>query len=214
MTDRSLAAVILAAGGAPGSAAAVGPLGRYLIDPGAVTGHIARVLRRSRPPTGPGGRAAAGRGPGHRGAARAWLRRRQHAALTADARVITVLAPPLADPAGGGGAVGEPGRAAAPAVGPAVAWAAASRVRVHLGGPGDDDPGVGARAGAARHDRAGHRGRLARRPRRHHPRHPAPPRRCAGDRGDAAAGPHRGSAPSKPITALIRCGPSPPPAAA
>ena len=32
---------------------------------------------------------------------RAWLRRRQHAAFAADARVITVLAPPLADPAGG-----------------------------------------------------------------------------------------------------------------
>ena len=32
---------------------------------------------------------------------RAWLRRRQHAALAANARVITVLAPPLADPAGG-----------------------------------------------------------------------------------------------------------------
>ena len=33
--------------------------------------------------------------------ARRWLRRRQHAALAAGARVITVLAPPLADPAGG-----------------------------------------------------------------------------------------------------------------
>ncbi len=34
-------------------------------------------------------------------AARAWLQRRQHAALAANARAITVLAPPLADPAGG-----------------------------------------------------------------------------------------------------------------
>jgi hypothetical protein len=34
-------------------------------------------------------------------AGRAWLRRRRHAALAAGARVITVLAPPQADPAGG-----------------------------------------------------------------------------------------------------------------
>ena len=52
-----------AAGGAAASAAAIGPLGRYLTDPGAVTAHVARVLLRRRPPPGPGGRAAAGRRP-------------------------------------------------------------------------------------------------------------------------------------------------------
>ena len=193
VTGRSLAAVIGAAGGPPG--AAIGPLGRYLIDPGAVTAHVARVLleavRHQGPVAGPLLAAALIRAL----LGRAWLRRRQHAAFAADARVITVLAPPLADPAGGEALWGNLGGLLRPRVGAAVAWAAAYRVRVHLGGPGDDDRGVGPRDGAARHGRAGHRGRLARRPRRHHPRHPAPPRRCAGDRGDAAAGPHRGSPP-------------------
>ena len=50
---------------------------------------------------------------------------------------------------------------------------------------------MGARDRPARHDRAGDRGRLARRAHRHRPRQPAAAARCAGDRGDAAAGPHR-----------------------
>ena len=84
-----------------GSAAAIGPLGRYLTDPGAVTAHVARVLleavRHQGPVAGP--LLAAALTAVLLG--RAWLRRRQHAAFAADARVITVLAPPLADPAGG-----------------------------------------------------------------------------------------------------------------
>ena len=128
----------------------------------------------SRPPPGPRGRAAAGRrpdrsaaGPGVAAAAPARCVRR---GCPGDHRAGAAAG----GPGRRGGAVGEPGRAAAPPVGPAVAWAAAYRVRVHLGGPGDDDRGVGPRDGAARHGRAGDRGRLARRPRRHHPRHPAP----------------------------------------
>ena len=101
MTRRSLAVVIRAAGGPPRFPAAISPLGRYLTDPGAVAARVARVLldaaRHQGPVAGPLLAAAVitvllGR---------AWLRRRQHAALAANARVITVLAPPLADPAGG-----------------------------------------------------------------------------------------------------------------
>ena len=55
MTGRSLAAALGAAGGPPG--AAIGPLGRYLTDPGAVTAHAARVLleavRHQGPVAGP-----------------------------------------------------------------------------------------------------------------------------------------------------------------
>src|ERR1039458_8345857 len=91
--------MVWAAGGPPG--AAIGPLGRYLTDPGALTAHIARVLgeaiRHQGPVAGP--LLAAALITTMLG--RRWLRRRQHAALAADARVITVLAPPLADPAGG-----------------------------------------------------------------------------------------------------------------
>ena len=173
MTGRSLAAVIGAAGGPPGSAAAIGPLGRYLTDPGAVTAHAARLLldaaRHQGPVAGP--LLAAALTAALLG--RAWLRRRQHAAFAARRPGDHGAGAAAGGPGRRGGAVGEPDRAAAPPVGPAVAWAAAYRVRVHLGGPGDDDPGVGPRDRAARHDRAGHRGRLARRPRRHHPRHPA-----------------------------------------
>jgi hypothetical protein len=101
VTGRSPAAALRAAGGLPRPAAAISPLGRYLTDPGAVAAHAARVLgeagRHQGPVAGPLLAAALitvllGR---------AWLRRRQHAALAANARVITVLAPPLADPAGG-----------------------------------------------------------------------------------------------------------------
>ena len=53
MTGRSLAAVIGAAGGPPGSAAAISPLGRYLTDPGAVTAHAARVLLEAARHQGP-----------------------------------------------------------------------------------------------------------------------------------------------------------------
>ena len=213
MTGRSLAAALRAAGGPP-RAAAISPLGRYLTDPGAVTSRVARVLleaaRHQGPVAGPLLAAAlitvlAGR---------AWLRRRRHAALAADARVITVLAPPLADPAGGRGAVGAPDRAAAPPVGAAVARPAAHRVRVHLGRPGDDDQRVGPRDRAARHDRAGHRGRLARRPRRHRPRRARRSRPGRWRPGGRCGWPAPRSCPSRPITARTRCGPSPPPAAA
>jgi len=101
VTGRSLAAVIRAAGGPPGTAAAAGPLGRYLTGPGAVAAHVARVLLEAARHQGPVAGPVLAAALITVAAARRWLRRRQHAALAADARVITVLAPPLADPAGG-----------------------------------------------------------------------------------------------------------------
>ena len=100
MTPRILAAVIRLAGD-PRPATAISPLGRYLTDPGAIGARIAGVLLEAARHRGPVA------GPLLAAAlltvvlARRWLRRRQHAALAAGARVITVLAPPLADPAGG-----------------------------------------------------------------------------------------------------------------
>ena len=118
MTGRSLAVVIGAAGGPPGSAAAIGPLGRYLTDPGAVAARVARVLLEAACHQGPAAGPALAAALVIAVAVRAWLRRRQHAALAANARVITVLAPPEADPAGGQALWGQPDRAAAPPRGP------------------------------------------------------------------------------------------------
>jgi hypothetical protein len=79
-----------------------GPAGRYLTHPGAVTGQLAHLLfallQHYGPVTGPLlAAAAAGVLAG-----RAWLHRRQHAAFTAAARTVTVLAPPQAGPNGAG----------------------------------------------------------------------------------------------------------------
>ena len=101
MTRRSLAAAILLAGGPPRFPAAISPLGRYLTNPGAVTSRVARVLLEAARHQGPVAGPLLAAGLLAAVAGRAWLRRRQHAALAADAQVITVLAPPLADPAGG-----------------------------------------------------------------------------------------------------------------
>ena len=191
MTGRSLAAVIGAAGGPPGSAAAISPLGRYLTDPGAVTAHAARVLldaaRHQGPVAGP--LLAAALTAALLG--RAWLRRRQHAALAADARVITVLAPPLADPAGGEALWGNLGGLLRPR------WARLWHGQPHIGFeytwagpvmtigvwvPGTVPPGMIERAIEAAWPGA-HAVTTPATP-------PLPPG-CAGDRGDAAAGPHR-----------------------
>lgn len=101
MTGRSLAAVTGTAGGPPGPAAAINPLGRYLTDPGAVAARVARVLLEAARHQGPAAGPVLAATVIAVMLGRAWLRRRQRAALAANARVITVLAPPLADPAGG-----------------------------------------------------------------------------------------------------------------
>jgi hypothetical protein len=84
--------VVTRAGGLPGS---------WLTDPAAVPGRLAGVAARALAGTGPAaGLALAAAAAATVGLAW-WRRRRLHAALTAGARVVTVLAPPLADPAGG-----------------------------------------------------------------------------------------------------------------
>ncbi len=77
------------------------PVGRFLTHPSQILARLTHAALS----------AAAGYGPwagplllAATAAAlgvRVWLRRRQHAAFTAGARTITVLAPPQADPAGG-----------------------------------------------------------------------------------------------------------------
>ena len=77
-----------------------GPAGRYLTSPGAYTARLARlllaILEHQGPTAGPLLAAAVATVV----AGRAWLRRRQHAAFTADARTVTILAPPQAGPDG------------------------------------------------------------------------------------------------------------------
>jgi hypothetical protein len=101
VTRRSLPAVIAAAGGPPRPAAAISPLGRYLTDPGAAAARVARVLLEAAIHQGPAAGPLLAAALITAVLARRWLRRRRHAALAAGARVITVLAPPEADPAGG-----------------------------------------------------------------------------------------------------------------
>jgi hypothetical protein len=77
-----------------------GPAGRYLAHPGAVTSQLAHLLLRLGTHQGLVAGpllvlAAAGYLTG-----RAWLRHRQQAAFAADARQITVLAPPQTGPGG------------------------------------------------------------------------------------------------------------------
>jgi hypothetical protein len=77
-----------------------GPAGRYLTNPGAFTAHLARLLLAILHHFGPvAGPLLAAAVAGFL-AGRAWLHRRQHAAFTASARTVTVLAPPQADPGG------------------------------------------------------------------------------------------------------------------
>jgi len=77
-----------------------GPAGRYLTNPGAYTARLARLLlaigEHQGPTAGPLLAAAVAAAV----AGRAWLRRRQHTAFTADARTVTILSPPQADPDG------------------------------------------------------------------------------------------------------------------
>jgi hypothetical protein len=77
-----------------------GPAGRYLTNPGAFTSRLAHllltVLENYGPVAGPLLAAAVAAVV----AGREWLHRRQHAAFTAAARTVTVLAPPQADSGG------------------------------------------------------------------------------------------------------------------
>jgi len=79
-----------------------GPAGRYLTNPGAFTSHLARLLLALLQHYGPVAGPLLATVVAGVLAGRQWLHRRQHAAFTAAARTVTVLAPPQADPGGAG----------------------------------------------------------------------------------------------------------------
>ena len=205
-------------GPAPSPAPPGGPAGRYLTNPGGYTGHLARLLLSALAHYGPVAGPLLAVAVTAVIAGRAWLRRRQHAAFAEAARQVTVLAPPQAGPGGRGGAVGAPDRAAAPALGAAVARAAAPGLGIRLGRRHrrrDDDPPVGARHPPARPDRARRRGGLARRAHRHRPGRPAAAARRRHRRRARCGWPARTSCRCRPaMTRKRRCGhwPGPRPA--
>ena len=69
-------------------------------SPGGYTGHLARLLLAALAHYGPAAGPLLAAAVTAVLAGRAWLRRRQHAAFTADARTVTILAPPQAGPDG------------------------------------------------------------------------------------------------------------------
>src|SRR6266536_1032904 len=166
-----------------------GPAGRYLTNPGAYTARLARLLlaigEHQGPTAGPLLAAAVAAAV----AGRAWLRRRQHPAFPADARTVTILSPPQADPDGAAALWGHltgllrPPRARLLAGQPHLGW----EYTWHDGRA--VDPAVGTRDHPARHDRARRRGGLARHAHRHLGRQPPAATRRADGRWDAAAGP-------------------------
>ncbi len=79
-----------------------GPAGRYLTHPGAFTSRLARLLLTLLEHYGPVAGPLLAAALAGILAGRQWLHRRQHAAFTAAARSVTVLAPPQADPNGAG----------------------------------------------------------------------------------------------------------------
>ena len=84
-----------AAAGSPG-----GPLTRYLTDPGGTAARLARLLLHITAVWGPAAGPALAVAAAGMTAGRWWLHRRQQQAYAARARQVTILAPPLADPAG------------------------------------------------------------------------------------------------------------------
>ena len=77
-----------------------GPAGRYLTNPGAFTSHLAHLLLALLAHYGPVAGPLVSAAIAGILAGRQWLHRRQHAAFTAAARTVTVLAPPQAGPGG------------------------------------------------------------------------------------------------------------------
>ena len=84
----------------PSPAPPGGPAGRYLINPGGYTAHLARLLLAALEHYGPVAGPLLAVAVTAVIAGRAYLRRRQHAAFAEAARQVTVLAPPQAGPAG------------------------------------------------------------------------------------------------------------------
>src|SRR6266516_1816955 len=77
------------------------PVGRFLTHPSQIIGRLAHAALSAVASYGPWAGPLLLTATAAVFAARVWLRRRQHAAFTAGARTVTVLAPPQADPAGG-----------------------------------------------------------------------------------------------------------------
>ena len=98
MASSPSAAFLPAAAGPPGPARSL--LGRLLTSPGHLVHVIARAVLGTATARGPLAGVLAAAAAAAWLAGRQWLRRRQRAALTADARVIAVLPPPVPDPAG------------------------------------------------------------------------------------------------------------------
>ena len=86
----------LVAAGGPG-----GPLGRYVSDPGGTVARLARLLLHALAAWGPAAGAVLAAAAAAVIGGRAWLRRRRHQVFADGARQVVILAPPLADPAGG-----------------------------------------------------------------------------------------------------------------
>ncbi len=151
-----MTASLLTARAGPAPAPPGGPAGRYLVNPGGYTAHLARLLLAALTNYGPAAGPLLAVAVTAVIAGRAYLRRRQHAAFAGAARQVTVLAPPQAAPTaarrvrrscpaghgpgpaagrpgGRGGAVGAPDRVAAPGLGQVVARAAAPGLGVRLG---------------------------------------------------------------------------------
>jgi hypothetical protein len=97
MTPATLAA---GPGTSPSPAPPGGPAGRYLANPGAFAMHLAHELLAGLARYGPAAGPLLAAAVATTMAGRAWLRHRQHAALAADARLVTILAPPQASPDG------------------------------------------------------------------------------------------------------------------
>ncbi|HTZ44878.1 MAG TPA: type IV secretion system DNA-binding domain-containing protein [Jatrophihabitans sp.] len=77
-----------------------GPLGRYLRDPGGSLHHLEHAAIQWAIHWGPLAATLIALAGVTLMACRIWWRRRQHAELARDARLVTVLAPPVVDPAG------------------------------------------------------------------------------------------------------------------
>ena len=145
-----------------------GPLGHYLRDPGGSLHRVEHAVTQWAIHWGPLTAALIAIAAATIVAARIWRRRRQHAELARDARLVTVLAPPVVDPAGAAALWSNLTGLLRPA------WRRRLAGQPHVAFEyGFDTDGLhaavlGARRRPARDGRTRHPGGLARRPHHHH----------------------------------------------
>jgi len=149
---------LLTARSGPSPAPPGGPAGRYLVNPGGDTAHLARLLLAVLEHYGPVAGPLLAVAVAAVVAGRAYLRRRQHAAFAGAARQVTVLAPPQAGPGGAAALWGHLGgllrpawarwRHGQPHLGWEYAWAGgdAAGMSIRLWVPGTIPPGLIERA--------------------------------------------------------------------